>query len=147
MAIAIAEVLVSTRKSPESAQIGERLRAVRNERALTAREVAIGMGLTSPESYRQYEKGHIRNWPIAVPKLARGLHIDPAQLADRLGVPFDPAVTDLEDRIYQALGPERAHLAGRIFDEVVGLPPDLQDKALEMMWFSVRGVGADLRSS
>lgn len=73
MAVALAEVVLNTRKSPESAEIGERLRALRNERGLTAREVALGMGLGSPESYRQYEKGHIRHWATVIPRLARGV--------------------------------------------------------------------------
>lgn len=147
MALAVAEVLVVTRKTPETAQIAERLHGVWLETGLTARDVALGMGLSSPESFRQYLKGNIVNWSAAVPKLARGLRIEPSVLADRLGVPFDPQAAFLEERIYRMLAPERLDKVGEIFDALVELPPDLQDKGIEMMWISLRGLGADLRSS
>lgn len=136
---------MNPRKSVESAETGDRLRAIRNERGYTAREVALGMGLTSPEGYRQYEKGNIKNWSTAIPRLARGLRMDPAELARRLDVSLDPRLMDLEGKIQKVLGPERAPLLDAILDEVAELPPDMQDKALEMMMASARGIRAGLR--
>ena len=147
MAVAVAEVFVSARNSPESAAVAKRLRAVWADTGLTAREVAVGMGLTSPESFRQYLKGNIRDWRQAVPKLARGLRMEPEALADQLGVELDPQAAALADRVYRLLAPERLDKAAEIFDELVELPPDLQDKALEMLRVSIRGLRADLRSS
>lgn len=146
MAVAIAEVVVPVRRSSETVDIAQRLRLVWLETHLTAREVAVGMGLTSPESFRQYLKGNIVNWPAAVPKLARGLRMEPAELSARLGVEFDPQAAVLEERIYRMLAPERLDKAGEIFDALVALPPELQDKALEMMRVSVQGLRADLPS-
>lgn len=138
---------MSTRKSPESADVGERLRRVRNERGLTAREVAVGMGLTSPDGYRQYEKGNIVNWPVALLRLARGLRMDAQDLADRLQIPFDPQLAELESRIRPHFEPERADQVEQILRTLATLPPHLQDRWIEMMRVSMLGMRAEKRDT
>lgn len=143
MAVAVAEVLVRVRKTPESAEIAERLRRVWIGTGLTARDVAAGMGLSSPESFRQYLKGNIANWTTAVPKLARGLRMPPELLAEKLGVPFDPQAAALLARISR-MTPERQDKSLEIYDLVVDLPPHLQDWWLDFAKVALAGLRADL---
>jgi len=141
VAVCIAEITLAA-KTPEGLRIAAVFKELRESAGLTQEQAAERAGLTLA-GYRPYEQGKRQMRTEQIGVFAEAFSVSRSTLAERLGVSFDPAAIALEDRIYRTLGPERAHIAGRIFDTVVDLPPDLQDKALEMMRVSVMGVRAD----
>lgn len=108
MAIAVAEVIVPPRRTPEGIVMGEEIEAVRKEGPFTQQQVADRLGM-SLQGYLNYRRGYGKLTRNTLPKWAKALDVPITDLARRLGIDLltdaDPEATALR-RELAALMPD-----------------------------------------
>jgi transcriptional regulator with XRE-family HTH domain len=92
------------RADPEALIIGGRLRAVREYVGLTQKEVADRVGM-SDGGYSSVERGHARMFVTDIPRFARAFGVEPAYLAQRLGLCGEDR-PDIADTLMTRFGPQ-----------------------------------------
>lgn len=85
MAIAIAEVTVPPRRTPEGIRMGEEIEAIRKEGPFTQQQIADRLGM-SLQGYLNYRRGYGKLTRNTLPKWAKALDVPIAELATRLGI-------------------------------------------------------------
>lgn len=92
MAIAVAEVIVPPRRTPEGIKMGEEIEAIRREGSFTQQQVADRLGM-SLQGYLNYRRGYGKLTRNTLPKWAKALDVPIADLARRLSIDL---LTDAE---------------------------------------------------
>lgn len=92
MAIALAEVIVASRRTDEGMRMGEQIEAIRKEGPFTQQQVADRLGLKLA-SYLGYRRGYTKITPNNIQQWANALDYPVVKLANRLGIPL-PAQAD-----------------------------------------------------
>lgn len=92
MAVALAEVIVASRRTDEGIRMGEEIEAIRKEGPFTQQQVADRLGLSLP-TYLHYRRGYTKISPNNIKRWADALDYPVVKLAARLGILL-PATSD-----------------------------------------------------
>lgn len=149
MAVALAEVLVASRKTDEGMRMGDEIEAIRKEGPFTQQVVAARLGL-SLATYLGYRRGYHRVTPNTLKKWAHALDIPAAELAKRLGIDLCLTGADASSlrRELAALLPDAgaAQMEATV-RELAKLPPHLRDQWMQMARINMRGIQDEARES
>jgi transcriptional regulator with XRE-family HTH domain len=85
VALALAEVVVASRRTEEGVRMGEEIESLRKEAGFTQKEVADRLGLAL-QTYLGYRRGYMRVSPNNLRKWAQALNHPVAEVASRLEV-------------------------------------------------------------
>ena len=149
MVVALAEVLVASRRTDEGMRMGDEIEAIRKEGAFTQQQVAGRLGL-SLQTYLGYRRGYHKITPNTLKKWANALDVPAAELAARLGIDhflLDADASSLRRELAALLPDAGAAQMEATVRELAKLPPHLRDQWMQMARINMRGIQDEARES
>lgn len=149
MAIAIAEVLVASKKTADGIRMGDEIEAIRKEGPFTQQQVADRLGLKLA-TYLSYRRGYILVTANTLKKWANALDVPAAELAQRLGIDhclLGADASSLRRELAAVLPDASAAQMEATVRELAKLPPHLRDQWMQMARINMRGIQDEARES
>jgi len=132
VAVALAEVVVASRRSEEGIRMGEVIETIRREGPYTQQQVADRLGL-SLQGYLGYRRGYQLVTPNTVKKWAQALDVAVVEFAQRLGIELfgDTDASGLREQLAVLLPDASATQLDELARRLALLKPDDQRQVLE----------------
>lgn len=126
MAIAVAEVTMPPRRTPEGIRMGEEIEAIRREGPFTQQQIADRLEM-SLQGYLNYRRGYGKLTRNTLPKWAKALDVPITALARRLRIDLlidaDPEAPALRRELAALIPDADAAELDDIFRRLSALPP------------------------